>query len=140
MIPGVKLMTDTLLAAFILSASLSAGAAIADTSAPPTKKKSDVLQRIDMLDTRYQMGLQKAVLAPNEVKARHMHTGPEVAYVLDGEIIITTDGQPEEQIRAGESFQHEAYAPHITTAGPQGATVLATWVVEKGKSFAVPAP
>ena len=128
-------MTGTFLASCILSAALWTGVAIASMSTP-----SDVLQRIDMLDTRYQMGLQKAVLAPNEVKARHMHTGPEVAYVLDGEIIITTDGQPEERIRAGESFQHEAYDPHITKAGPQGATVLATWVVEKGKSFAVPAP
>ena len=133
-------MTGTFLTTCILSAALWTGAAIASTSTPSTVKQSDVLQRIDMPDTRYQMGLQKAVLAPNEVKARHTHTGPEVAYVLDGEIIITTDGQPEERIKAGESFQHQAYAPHITKAGPQVATVLATWVVEKGKSFAVPAP
>ena len=121
----------------MLSAVLWAGAAIADM---PTPAKSDVLQRIDMPDTHYQMGLQKAVLAPNEVKARHIHTGPEVAYVLEGEVIITMDGQPEKRIKAGESFQYLAYAPHVSKAGPQGATVLATWVVEKAKSFAVPAP
>ena len=121
----------------MLSAVLWAGAAIADM---PTSAKSDVLQRIDMPDTHYQMGLQKAVLAPNEVKARHIHTGPEVAYVLEGEVIITMDGQPEKRIKAGDSFQHLAHEPHISKAGPQGATVLATWVVEKAKSFAVPAP
>ena len=130
-------MKGTPPAIFMLSAVLWAGAAIADM---PTPAKSDVLQRIDMPDTHYQMGLQKAVLAPNEVKARHMHTGPEVAYVLEGEVIITMDGQPEKRIKAGDSFQHLAHEPHISKAGPQGATVLATWVVEKGKSFAVPAP
>jgi len=130
-------MKGTPPAIFMVSAVLWAGAAIADM---PTPAKSDVLQRIDMPDTHYQMGLQKAVLAPNEVKARHMHTGPEVAYVLEGEVIITMDGQPEKRIKAGESFQYLAFAPHVSKAGPQGATVLATWVVEKAKSFAVPAP
>ena len=124
----------------ILSAILWTGAAIADLPVLSTANNSDVLQRIDMPDPHYQMGLQKAVLAPNEVKARHMHTGPEVDYVLDGEIIITMDGQPEKRIKAGESFQYLAYAPHVSKAGPQGATVLATWVVEKAKSFSVPAP
>lgn len=38
------------------------------------------------------MGLQKAVLAPNEVKVRHTHTELEVVYMLDGEIIITMMG------------------------------------------------
>lgn len=130
-------MKGTPPAILMLSAVLWAGSAIADM---PTPAKSDVLQRIDMPDTHYQMGLQKAVLAPNEVKARHMHTGPEVAYVLEGEVIITMDGQPEKRIKAGDSFQHLAHEPHISKAGPQGATVLATWVVEKGKSFSVPAP
>ena len=130
-------MKGTPPAILMLSAVLWAGAAIADM---PIPAKSDVLQRIDMPDTHYQMGLQKAVLAPNEVKARHIHTGPEVAYVLEGEVIITMDGQPEKRIKAGDSFQHLAHEPHISKAGPQGATVLATWVVEKGKSFSVPAP
>lgn len=127
-------------AIFILSATLWTGAAIADLPVLSTANNSDVLQRIDIPDPHYQMGLQKAVLAPNEVKVRHTHTELEVVYMLDGEIIITMDGQPEKRMKAGESFQFLAYAPHISKAGPQGATVLATWVVEKGKSFSVPAP
>lgn len=133
-------MKCKLLTASILSTTLWTGGAMAGMATPSTQRQSDVLQRVDMLNTPYQVGLQKAVLAPNEVKPRHMHSGPEVAYVLDGEIIITTDGQPEQRIRAGESFQHQAFEPHITEAGPQGATVLASWVVERGKSFSVPAP
>lgn len=133
-------MKCKLLILSILITPLWIGTSRADLPIHAPQKKSDVLQRVDLLNTHYQVGLQKAELAPDEVKPRHMHSGPEVAYVLDGEIIIMTDGQPDERVRAGESFQHQAYVPHITKAGPQGATVLASWVVEKGKSLAVPAP
>gem|GEM_PF-6120810 len=103
-----------------------------------TKEKSSILQTIELLGTSYQAGLQKVKLAPGGEKPSHMHTGPEVGYVLEGEIILTLKGQPPKVIRAGKSFQIQAHIPHTTKAGSKGATVLATWIVEKGKTFSVP--
>lgn len=130
----------SLIAAVIAAAMASVALPASAQTTAAMKQKSDVLQRIDMLGTHYQLGLQKAVWLPDEVKPRHMHTGPEVAYVLDGEVILMNDGQPVETFRKGESFQIQAAVPHITKAGPKGATVLATWIAEKGKPLAVPAP
>lgn len=103
-----------------------------------TKEKSSILQTIELLGTSYQAGLQKVELAPGGEKPLHMHTGPEVGYVLKGEITLTPKGQPPQVIQAGGSFQIQAHVPHTTKAGSKGATVLATWVVEKGKTFSVP--
>lgn len=105
------------------------------------KKTSDVIERVPL--NNYQLGLQKAVMPPNQVKPLHMHTGPEVAYVLEGEVIITVkkDGaEVTKSYKAGESFQHPAYEPHITKTGPKGAVVLASWVKEEGRDLAVPVP
>jgi quercetin dioxygenase-like cupin family protein len=74
-----------------------------------------------------------ATLPPNTLKGSHAHKGPEVGYVLEGELTLLIPGQPAKIIKAGESFQYQAGVLHDTKAGPRGAKVLATWVVEKGK-------
>ncbi len=103
------------------------------------KQPTPILQTIRVSDTNYNLELGMAELAPNAAKGFHMHSGPEVGYVLDGEIILLVKGQSAKTIKAGESFQTPAYVVHDTKAGPKGAKILASWVSERGKAFALPA-
>ena len=50
------------------------------------------------------------------------------------------DDQPDKPLRAGDSYQIPAGAIHDAKSGPKGAKVIATYVVEKGKPLASPAP
>ena len=48
-------------------------------------------------------------------------------------------GQPDRPLKSGDSYQNPAGAPHDARSGAQGAKVIATYVVEKGKPLASPA-
>ena len=99
-----------------------------------------MLERVNVNGTNREMGMGVSEFPPGAEKPRHMATGPEVCYVLRGEIILQVKDQPTKVVRAGESFQIPANAIHVTKAGPDGATVIATWVSTPGKPFNVNAP
>ncbi|TDY51624.1 Cupin domain-containing protein [Paraburkholderia rhizosphaerae] len=80
-----------------------------------------------------------AEFPPNAAKPRHKATGPELCYVLEGEVYVTIEGQQTQVFHAGDTFQLPANVVHLTSAGPSGATVLAAWVHTPGKAFNVPA-
>ena len=104
------------------------------------KPQTHVLQRVDVPGTAYQEGLGMTEFAPNAIKDQQMQTGPEVCYVLEGEITYVAKGHVPRFIKAGESYQIPAGEIHYSKAGQKGAKILATWVLEKGKPFAIPIP
>jgi quercetin dioxygenase-like cupin family protein len=104
----------------------------------PAAKDTVVLQRLPVAGTDREMGMGISVFPPNASKPRHKATGPELGYVLDGEVTILADGEPERTVHAGESWSMPANVAHVTTAGPVGAKVLATWAWVPGKPFNVP--
>lgn len=113
----------------------------ATNSLPPTNKSTQALQRIVVPNTNYEVGMGLGEMAPNATKNRRTQSGPEIVYVLQGELILLIDGQPQKIIKKGKSFQIQANVLHETKAGPNGAKFLATWIVEKGHrdKFVVPA-
>lgn len=100
------------------------------------KPKTHVLQRVDLF-ANFQMGMGIAEFAPNAIKDSQLQTGPEVLYVLSGELTYFAKDKPAKKIKAGESYQIPVNEIHFSKAGPDGAKVLATWVLEKGKPFTV---
>ena len=60
--------------------------------------------------------------------------------MLEGEITLLMDGQPPKLVKAGESYVIPAGVAHDGKSGPNGGKVIATYVVEKGKPLATPAP
>lgn len=106
----------------------------------PAAKETQVLERVNVNGTHREMGMGVSEFPPNAEKPRHMATGPEVCYVMKGEIILQVEGRPVQVIREGESFQIPANAIHLTRVGPAGATVIATWVSTPGKPFNVNVP
>jgi len=72
---------------------------------------------------------------------RHTHPGEEIAYVLEGQISVEMQGKPAVVKKAGEGIIIPAGTVHNAKNTGQGVSrVLATYVVERGKPVATPAP
>lgn len=106
--------------------------------APPIKRTP--LQKFDVPDTKYETVIGIAEIAPDVSVGRHTHPGPESGYLLEGSFTLLVEGQPPKALKAGDSYVVPAGAIHDARSGGQGAKVIATYVVEKGKPLASPAP
>jgi quercetin dioxygenase-like cupin family protein len=102
--------------------------------------KRTPLQKFDVPGTNFETVIGIAEIVPNLNIGRHTHPGPESGFMLDGEMVLMVEGQPEKTVRTGESYQVPPGAVHDAKTGPKGAKVIATYVVEKGKPLASPAP
>ena len=102
--------------------------------------KRTPLQKFDVPGTSYETVIGLAEVGPNVSIGRHTHPGPESGCMLEGEMVLMVQGQPDKLVKAGESYQVPPGAVHDGRSGPQGAKVIATYVVEKGKPLASPAP
>ncbi len=58
--------------------------------------------------------------------------------MLEGEMTLMVQGQPDKVLKAGESYSVPPGAVHDAKTGAAGAKVIATYVVEKGKPLASP--
>ncbi|MEN9449712.1 MAG: hypothetical protein RJA83_326, partial [Pseudomonadota bacterium] len=97
-----------------------------DTTAKIFREHSDSLD---------QMGMGITEFAPNATKAAQKQTGPELCYVLEGEITFMVEGQAPRRFKAGDSYQNLPNLVHWTKAGTKGAKILATWALQPGKPF-----
>ncbi len=97
------------------------------------------LQKFEVPGTNFETVIGIAEIAPNAMIGRHTHPGPESGYLLEGEITLLVDGEAPLPLKAGQSYKVPARAIHDAKTGPQGAKVIATYVVEKGQPIASPA-
>ena len=81
-----------------------------------------------------------ADLIPGGVAGRHFHPGPEVAYVLEGSLVLEPEGKPALTLKKGESFHNPAKAVHNAKNGSttQPAKVLVVLIGEKGAPLSTP--
>jgi quercetin dioxygenase-like cupin family protein len=85
--------------------------------------------------------ITRVEIAPNGRAGRHTHPGDEITYVLEGEGEILIEGQPALKIKAGDGFVVPGGAKHdARNTGTETLKLVATYVVEKGKPLATPAP
>jgi quercetin dioxygenase-like cupin family protein len=78
-------------------------------------------------------------IEPDAVVARHTHPGIESSYVIEGELVLTVDGEGEHTFGPGDGFQVPTGLPHGAKNGPAKSVLVGTYVVEKGKPLASPA-
>ena len=78
-------------------------------------------------------------LAPNTCSGRHTHPGIDSGYVMEGDFVLKIDGKPEQTFKVGDSYQTLPQEPH-DACSVSGNKLLDTWVIEKGKPLASPAP
>lgn len=81
-----------------------------------------------------------ATLAPGAVVGFHTHPGDESGYIVRGSLVWRVRGQPDKTLKAGDSFFNPRGSVHSIVGGEGGATAFSTWVVDKGKPMAQPAP
>ena len=103
--------------------------------------KRTVLQQSDASVPGREVVMAVAEFQPGASSGRHTHSGDEVGYILEGTVVIAQDGKPDVTLGPGKSFHIPAGTVHnATNSGSTGARVLATYLVEKGKPLATPAP
>jgi len=78
-------------------------------------------------------------LAPNTCSGRHTHPGIDSGYVMEGDFVLKIDGKPKQTFKVGDSYQTLPQEPH-DACSVSGNKLLDTWVMEKGKPLASPAP
>ena len=100
-----------------------------------------VLQQVDASVPGREAVTAVAEFQPGASAGRHTHPGDEVGYILEGTVVIAQDGKPAVTLGPGKAFHIPAGTIHnATNSGTGTARVLATYIVEKGKPLASPAP
>ena len=121
----------------ILAVGLMAVPALAD-SAPPGIKRTP-LQSIDFPEG-YKTVTGLAEVAPGHASGMHTHPGIETGYVLDGEVLMIVEGQPDRTLKPGDSFVIPSGAKHdVKSVGSMPAKAISVFVVDKSKPLASPA-
>ena len=117
---------------FVLAGTLAAQA--------PAFKRT-VLQQSDISVPGREVVSAVAEFEPRATPGPHTHFGEEIGYVLEGTFLIEQAGKAPVTLQAGGSFLIPAGTVHnATNTGTGKARILATYVVEKGKPLATPAP
>jgi quercetin dioxygenase-like cupin family protein len=106
----------------------------------PEPIKRTELQRLDSPGDKMATLLMLIEIVPNALVPRHTHPGGEVGYVLDGTVEFDVAGQPSKTFKQGDTYRIPVGTPHTAKAGPNGVKLIGTFVVDKDKPIASPAP
>lgn len=127
---------------YTLSALVGLAVALASTaSAQPQAIGRTELQRHDLGISGREVVQVRVDFSPGAAAARHRHSGEEIVFVLRGSLECRIEGRPAVILNAGESLFIPSGADHEARAvGPGPASVLATYIVEKGRPLIAPVP
>ncbi|HMK70050.1 MAG TPA: cupin domain-containing protein [Xanthobacteraceae bacterium] len=102
--------------------------------------KRTILQKSEFPGDKYATLLVAVEVEPGAIIARHTHPGIETAVVIEGEFELAVKGQAAQALKAGDSYQVVAEVPHSARNGDKPTRIAVTYVVEKDKPLASPAP
>ncbi len=111
----------------------------ADAETPPGFSRK-VLQKTEYPGDKYVCVLVEVDIDRNALIARHTHPGVESGYLVSGSSTLSIKGQPDRVLKAGDGYQVPPETPHSVHNGAEKSTVIATFIVEKDKPLASPAP
>lgn len=131
--------TQILTTAAIAASSLAFLVPPAFAEEPPAGIKRTPLQSIDFPEG-YKTVTGLAEVLPRHASGMHTHPGIETGYVLDGEVLMIVEGQPDRTLKAGDSFVIPPGAKHdVKNIGSVPAKAISVFVVDKSKPLASPA-
>jgi quercetin dioxygenase-like cupin family protein len=102
-----KMMLVFLLLSFLLLASCSAHAQIANETPLMTKDLPDVPGKEGLIEI--------VILKPGEVVPAHRHNADVFVYVLEGSIVTQVEGSKPQTVHAGEVFYESPTDVHIAS-------------------------
>jgi quercetin dioxygenase-like cupin family protein len=117
---------------------LTVPAIVASATAQQTGIKRTVLRSVDY-PAGYTTVTAIVEIAPGTCSGRHTHPGVDSGYVIQGDFVLKIDGKPEQTLKAGDSYETSPQMPH-DACSVSGNKLIDTFVVEKGKPLASPAP
>lgn len=107
----------------------------------PAPFKRTVLQQGDLAAPGREAVMAMAEIQPAAAAGRHTHPGEEIAYVLNGPVVIEIDGTPSKTYQTGEVFMIPPNTIHnARNTGSAVAKIVSTYIIEKGKPVATPVP
>jgi quercetin dioxygenase-like cupin family protein len=124
-------------------AEFAATEASAQATAPPAPAgfARKILSQMDGPVPGYVTLVVEVNIDPGTLVARHTHPGIESGYVVSGGLELPVQGQATRVLKPGDGFQVPAETPHAGgTNGDVKTVIVSTYVVEKGKPLASPAP
>jgi quercetin dioxygenase-like cupin family protein len=134
-------MKPVLLSLIAISAlSLNAAAEEPKAAAQPSR---NILERHDQSGVAgKEIVIGTATLPAGTAIGYHTHPGDEAGYVLKGNLILKTQGQPDRALKAGDSFFNPRGAVHslVVAPGTEGGMAVSSWIVDKGEPMATPVP
>lgn len=134
----MKLLTASILAIAVLS--LNANADEPKAAGQPVR---NIMERHDQSRVPgKEIVIGTATLPPGSAIGFHTHPGDEAGYVIKGNLILKTQGQPDRPLKAGDSFFNPRGAVHslIVAPGSDGGMAVSAWIVDKGEPMATPVP
>lgn len=111
---------------------------VASATAQQAGIKRTVLRSVDF-PPGYTTVTAIVELAPGSCSGRHTHPGLDSGYVMQGDFVLKVDGKPDQTFKAGDSFETQPLVPH-NGCSVSGDKLIDTWVIERGKPLASPAP
>jgi len=103
--------------------------------------KRTILQRADDPGSAgYEAIMAVAEIPAGAMAGKHRHHGIELAYVLEGSVVVERDGQAPVTLKAGEAFKNDVGVHNARNTGKTPVKILAVYLVEKGKPLAEPVP
>jgi quercetin dioxygenase-like cupin family protein len=99
-----------------------------------------VLQKTEYPGDKYVCVLVEVDIEPDALIARHTHPGVESGFLVSGVSTLSVRGQPDRVLKAGDGYQVPPATPHSVRNGAERSRVVATFIVEKDKPLASPAP
>ena len=125
----------------LMTALIAASSLTTLASAQQAGIKRTDFQRHDLSIPGYEAIQARVDIAPGVIAPKHKHPGAEIIYVLEGSLQYQLEGQPPMTLKAGDVLFVPAETFHTArNVGSVNAAELATYVVEKGKPLATPAP
>ena len=112
----------------------------AQTPAATSGVTRTVLGKAEVPGSRYDTIQVSAVVAAGTLVGRHTHPGTESAFVLDGEGVLMVQGKPDQPVKPGDSYFVPQDVPHALQCGGRPMKIAATYVVDRDKPLASPAP
>jgi quercetin dioxygenase-like cupin family protein len=106
----------------------------------PGIKRTVLLRTDEPGAPAYEAIMGVAEIAPNASSGKHRHPGIELAYVLEGSVVVEREGRAPVTVNAGEAFKNDAEIHNAKNIGSKPVKILAVYLVEKGKPLAVPVP
>jgi quercetin dioxygenase-like cupin family protein len=114
--------------------------------AAPAAAQTDKVHRTVLQDQPfpapvYHTATVKVIVDRGGEVTAHTHPGAEMAYVVSGEAVLTIKGEAGRPLKTGDSFSVAQGTVHsVKNVGAGPLTLVSTYVVEKAKPIASPAP